>query len=156
MNTRVASDALGGNHWAGLRFAAPLDEDDAATRIRLVRDIVVGLRQERITDALGLVAPVLAALPPVLLARVQGGATRGNDVQVSNIPGVTRPAFVAGAHIERSYAFGPLPGGAVMAALMSDADTCHVGATIDTAAITAPGTFAACVEESFAEVLALG
>ncbi|GLZ55951.1 diacylglycerol O-acyltransferase [Actinomycetospora sp. NBRC 106378] len=156
MNTRVASDALGGNHWAGLRFAAPVGEDDAAARIGLVRDIVAGLRQERITDALGLIAPLLAALPPVVLARVQGGATRGNDVQVSNIPGMTRPAFVAGARIERSYAFGPLPGGAVMVALMSDADVCHVGATVDPAAVTAPEVLAACVEEAFGEVLALG
>ncbi|MDL5159684.1 wax ester/triacylglycerol synthase domain-containing protein [Actinomycetospora termitidis] len=156
VNTRVGSDALGGNHWAGLRFAAPVGEDDAAVRIRLVRDIVAGLRQERITDALGLIAPLLAALPPVVLARVQGGATRGNDVQVSNIPGMTRLAFVAGARIERSYAFGPLPGGAVMVALLSDADTCHVGATVDPAAVTAPEVLTACVEEAFAEVLALG
>lgn len=154
MNTRESGDALGGNHWAGLRFAAPLDEPDPAVRIRLVRDVVADLRRERVMDGLGLIAPVLAALPPVLLARVQGGATRANDLQASNIPGLTRAAFVAGARIERSYAFGPLPGGAVMMALMSDRDTCRIGATVDPAAITEPDVFAECLAEAFDEVLA--
>ena len=107
-------------------------------------------------DGVGLIAQVLAALPPVLLARVQGGATRANDLQASNIPGLRRAAFVAGARIERSYAFGPLPGGAVMVALMSDRDTCRIGATVDPAAVTEPDVFAACVAEAFDEVLALG
>ncbi|MFC5063462.1 wax ester/triacylglycerol synthase domain-containing protein [Actinomycetospora atypica] len=156
MNTRGSDDALGGNHWAGLRFAAPLRETDPAARIRLVRDVVADLRRERVMDGLGLIAPLLASLPPVLLARVQGGATRRNDLQASNIPGLSRPAFIAGAQIERSYAFGPLPGGAVMVALMSNRDTCCIGATVDPAAVTEPDVFAACLDEAFAEVLALG
>jgi diacylglycerol O-acyltransferase len=155
VNTRDRSDPVGGNHWAGLRFAVPLDDVDAATRIAQIGEIVRAVTTERVVDALGLIAPVLAMLPPPLLAGIQGSATRANDLQVSNVPGMTRPAYLAGARIVRSYPFAPLPGGAAMIALTSHEDTCCVAATLDPAAITDPALFRECLVAGFGEVLAL-
>ncbi|MDT7742947.1 MAG: diacylglycerol O-acyltransferase / wax synthase [Actinomycetota bacterium] len=155
VNTRDPSDPMGGNHWAGTRFAVPLDDVDAATRIAQMRAVVAAVTGERVVDALGLIAPVLAALPAPLLARVQGGATSTNDIQASNVPGMTRPSYLAGARIVRSYPFAPLPGGAAMIALTSHEDTCCIAATLDPAAITEPELFRECLVAAFEEVLAL-
>ena len=155
VNTREPSDPMGGNRWAGTRFAVPLDDVDAATRIAQVHDIVRAVTGERVVDALGLIAPALAALPAPLLARVQGAATSANDLQASNVRGMTRPSYLAGARIVRSYPFAPLPGGAAMIALTSHEDTCCVAATLDPAAITEPALFRDCLVAGFEEVLAL-
>ncbi|MCD2195749.1 WS/DGAT domain-containing protein [Actinomycetospora endophytica] len=156
VNTRDDADPLGGNHWAGKRFAAPLDELDPAARIREIRAIVQAVTGERVNDALGLIAPVLASLPAPLLAQVQGGATMAIDVQVSNVPGMRGPVYLAGAEIVRSYPFAPLPGAAAMIALTSHAGTCCVAVNLDPAAITDPDSFRTDLEAGFAEVLALG
>ena len=106
-------------------------------------------------DGLGLIAPVLAALPAPLLAQVQGGATRANDIQVSNVPGMTGPVYLAGAEIVRSYPFAPLPGAAAMIALTSHHGTCCVAVNLDPAAITDPEAFRDDLADAFAEILAL-
>lgn len=156
VNTRDRSDPVGGNHWAGTRFAAPLDEADPAARVAKVHDVVRAVTGERVVDALGLIAPLLAVLPAPLLARVQGAATTANDLQASNIPGMSRPTFLAGARIVRSYPFAPLPGGAAMISLTSHEDTCCVAATLDPAAITDPDLFRECLVAGFDEVLEIG
>lgn len=155
VSTRDSSHSPGGNHWAGTRFAAPLSAADPATRIADLRRLVRNLVDEPVLDGLGQIAPLLATLPAPLLVKVQGDATIGNDLQVSNIPGLSRPAFLAGARIVRSYPFGPLPGGALMVALMSHLDTCCVGVNLDPAAVTEPELFAACLRAAMDEILVL-
>ncbi|WP_312030098.1 wax ester/triacylglycerol synthase domain-containing protein [Actinomycetospora sp. TBRC 11914] len=155
VNTRDPSDPMGGNRWAGIRFAAPLDDVDPAARIARVHAIVREVTGARVVDALGIIAPLLAALPSPLLTRIQGGATSANDLQASNIPGMRRPTYLAGARIERSYPFAPLPGGALMIALTSHEDTCCVAVTLDPAAVTDPDLLRECLVAGFDEVLAL-
>lgn len=155
VNTRDADDPVGGNHWAGTRFAAPLGDADPAARIRHVREVVRRTTGERVVDGLGLIAPLLAVLPPPLLAVIQGGATSANDLQASNVPGMTGPAYLAGAQIVRSYAFAPLPGGAAMITLTSHGDTCCIAVTLDPAAITDPDAFLEDLRAGFDEVLGL-
>ena len=60
-----------------------------------------------------------------------------------------------GAKIERFYGFGPLPGCAAMITLITHGDTCCIAANVDPASITEPERFRRCLEEGFAEVLAL-
>jgi len=153
ISTRTRSDPMGGNHWAGTRFAAPLDEPDPGARIARVHEIVRDLTGERVVDGLGLIAPLLAALPSPLLSRIQGAATRGNDLQVSNFPGLDRPSYLAGARILRTYPLVPLPGGALMVALMSHEGTCCIGATLDPAAVVDPELFGRCLRTAFDEVV---
>jgi diacylglycerol O-acyltransferase len=77
------------------------------------------------------------------------------DVQASNVPGYPDQPYVAGARIEATWGFGPLPGVPMMIVLVSQAGVCYVGVHYDTAAVREPELFARCLREGFDEVLAL-
>ncbi len=62
------------------------------------------------------------------------------DMSASNVPGLPYQTYLAGAKVERLYPFGPLPGVAVMAAMVSHAGTCCFGLNIDGAAVADPET----------------
>ncbi|MFD4292895.1 wax ester/triacylglycerol synthase domain-containing protein [Rhodococcus sp. NPDC058532] len=156
VNLRTASDPSGGNRFTAVRFAGPAAERDPAARIAAVRAIVLGLREEPALDALDLAAPVLSRLPTWLLANWYLAQSTGLDLQASNVAGVPVPVYLAGARIERMFPFGPAPGCAVMATLVSHNGICCVGVNLDTAAVTAPAAFMECLQEGFDEVVALG
>ena len=84
-------------------------------------------------DAVGLISPLMARLPGSLTAQLAGPLNKANDLQASNIPGIRREAYLAGALIERMYLFGPLPGCAAMITLLSHGQTACVAANLDTA-----------------------
>ncbi len=107
-------------------------------------------------DALSVVAPALSRLPSAALNMLVSGMTGSHDVQASNVPGLAHPVYLAGARIIRMYPFGPLPGCALMAAMVSHAGTCCIGFTVDPAAIPDASLFSDCVNGGFDEVLALG
>ncbi|MGW6375037.1 wax ester/triacylglycerol synthase domain-containing protein [Rhodococcus sp. NPDC055112] len=155
VNMRSASDTSGGNRFAAVRFAGPAAEADPVERIKKVRAIVLGLREEPAIDAIDLAAPVLKRLPNWLLADWYLSQSTGLDLQASNVAGVPVPVYLAGARIERMFPFGPAPGCAVMATLVSHVGTCCIGVNLDTAAVTAPKLFMRCLQESLDEVVAL-
>jgi WS/DGAT/MGAT family acyltransferase len=156
ISLRTGDDVMGGNRFAGARFAAPVGESDPAERIRLIHDFVLTARSEPAIDALGVLAPALAMVPTPLLTEVQLRQTRALDLQATNIPGLAHPVYLAGARIERIYPFGPLPGCAVMAALLSHVGTCCIGINCDAAAVTGMEAFMDCMRLGLDEVLALG
>jgi diacylglycerol O-acyltransferase / wax synthase len=156
ISLRRGDHPMGGNRFAGARFAAPVGAPDPADRIRLVREFVLNTRDEPALDAIGFVAPVLSRLPPALVARWYAGQTAKIDLQASNVAGLPWDAYIAGAKIERMLPFGPVPGCAVMATLLSYAGTCCIGISSDAAAVTDPERFAACVQKGLGEVVALG
>jgi diacylglycerol O-acyltransferase / wax synthase len=156
ISLRSGDHPMGGNRFAGARFAAPVGATDPAERIRLVREFVLHARDEPAIDALGLAAPLLYRVPPPLFARWYAAQTAKLDLQASNVAGLPWDAYVAGAKIERMLPFGPVPGCAVMATLLSYAGTCSVGISCDAASITDPELFMACLRAGVDEVLALG
>jgi diacylglycerol O-acyltransferase / wax synthase len=156
ISLRSGDHPMGGNRFAGARMAAPVGARDPADRIRLVREFVLHARDEPALDALGLAAPLLQRVPPSLFARWYAGQTANLDLQASNVAGLPWDAYVAGAKIERMLPFGPVPGCAVMATLLSYAGTCSIGISCDAAAITEPELFMACLRQGLDEVLALG
>jgi WS/DGAT C-terminal domain len=89
------------------------------------------------------------------VARVLASLTSSNDAQVSNVPGIPYPVYLAGARITRMYPFGPLPGCAAMITLLSHDGTCCIGINTDAAAITDPALFLTCLREGIEEILAL-
>lgn len=155
VSLRKDDHPMGGNRFAGVRFAAPVGERDPRERIRLVREVVLTRREEPAVDALAVIAPVLGRLPRPILTRLGGQLTQNNDLQASNIPGIAHPVYMAGAQITHMYPFGPLPGCAAMIALVSHNGICCIGANLDPAAITDPDLFATCLDQGFAEVLDL-
>ena len=112
-------------------------------------------REEPAIEGMALVAPALARLPAWLLGRLAGSLTKSNDLQASDVPGFREQLFIAGARIERVYGFGPLPGCATMNTLVIHGDICCISVNLDRAAITEPELFGQCLEDGFAEVLAL-
>ncbi len=158
VSLRTQDDPQGGNRFTGARFAAPMAERDPAARIAAVRQFVLTARTASATaaDALsGALAPALGWLPAPVVAAVSGRLTSTNDVQVSNVPGVPYPVYVAGSRITHMYPFGPLPGCAAMITLISHNEGCCIGINTDTAAITDPGGLAAGIQAGLDEVIAL-
>jgi diacylglycerol O-acyltransferase / wax synthase len=155
ISLRTASDSAGGNRFAGARFAAPVAERDPRERMRQVREFVITARAEPAINAAALLSPALSHLPGTLVARVLATLTSTNDAQVSNVPGIPYPVYMAGARITRMYPFGPLPGCAAMITLISHDGTCCIGINMDAAAITDPALFRRSLREGIDEVLAL-
>jgi hypothetical protein len=156
ISLRRGDHPMGGNRFAGARFAAPVGEPDPAERIRAVHEFVLTARDEPALDVFGLLAPALNRLPMALVARGYGAQTTKLDLQASNVAGLPYDAYIAGAKIEQMLPFGPLPGCAVMATLLSYAGTCCIGLNTDPAAETEPDVFVHCLEDGLEEVLALG
>lgn len=156
VSLREGGHSLGGNRFAGAYIAGPAGEVDAAARVGLVRRRVLKVRREPALDFLGATAPIVSRLPPALLASLSLRFSSAIDLQASNIPGMRREAYIAGARIERMFVFGPVPGCAVMATLLSHGGTCCVGIVTDHDAVPDPDVLLDCFAEGFAEVLALG
>jgi diacylglycerol O-acyltransferase / wax synthase len=155
VSLRRDDDPLGGNRFAGARIAGPIGAVDARDRIRLIRERVLESREEPALDFLAMLSPVLSRVPAPIVTRMTERVTRSIDLQASNIPGLARPAYVAGARVTRMYPFGPAPGSAVMVTMISHSGLCCIGINADGAAIPDIDGFAACIRAGFDEVLAL-
>jgi hypothetical protein len=100
-------------------------------------------------------AGVLNRLPTATTTALFGGMLKCCDFVTSNIPGAPVPVYVAGARVERLYAFAPPAGAAFNVALISHCDTCCVGVVIDTAAVPDHEMLLGSLRTGFDEVLAL-
>jgi diacylglycerol O-acyltransferase / wax synthase len=155
INLRVEGDALGGNHFTPARFLVPVGVKDPAERISIMGERCRWIRNEpavNLTDAL---AAVLNQLPTALTTSFFGAMLKGGDFVTSNIPGAPIPVYLAGARLDRMYAFAPLSGTAVNVALISHCGTCCIGVNSDTAAVPDPDVLLEHLEAGFAEILAL-
>lgn len=155
ISIRTSGDEQGGNRFVGARFAGPAGIVDPTERMHAVGAIVREIRSEPAVDALSLLAPLLTRLPGPLLHALAGSLTKSNDLQASNVPGIREDVYVAGAKVERSYPFGPLPGCATMVAMVTHGQTCCIGVNLDPAAVTDVPLFRDCIVRGFQEVLSL-
>ncbi|MBM7368543.1 WS/DGAT/MGAT family acyltransferase [Gordonia hydrophobica] len=154
ISVRKPDDPAGGNRIAVGRLAGPVGIDDPFERVLTIREQVRAARSEPAVDVLNAIGPVLAWLPGSVLTQFSG-TTSQNDLQASNVPGIPWETFVAGAKVERMYPFGPLPGCAVMATMITHNGTACLGVNLDAAAVTDPELFADCLVNGFNEVLDL-
>jgi len=158
ISLRAQDDPQGGNRFTGAKFAAPMAETDPAARIAAVRQFVLAARAastataDTVTAAL---APAIGWLPAPAVAAISNRLTSTNDVQVSSIPGVPFPVYMAGSRITHMYPFGPLPGCAAMIVLISHDGDCCIGINTDTLAVTDPGGLASDLRAGLAEVVKL-
>ncbi|MGH8455889.1 MAG: wax ester/triacylglycerol synthase domain-containing protein [Stenotrophobium sp.] len=156
ISLRSGDDPMGGNRFAGARFAAPMGERDPVERMRQIREFVLSARTEPAIDVLSRFSPVLMNLPGPALSRMIFRQTASQDLQASNVPGISHPVYLAGAQVTHAFPFGPLPGCGAMIAMTSHSGNCCVGVNVDPAAVTDPAHLAICLSEGFDEVLALG
>lgn len=155
VSTRRESDPLGSNRFAGVRIAAPLTPSDLAGQMRVISERVRAARDEPALDFLATLAPAMSRLPPALVAPMTVQLTSSIDLQASNIRGLDRQAFLAGARVTHTYPLGALPGPAMMTTLMSHEGTCCIGVTANTAAIEDFDLMMECLQGGLDDVLAL-
>ena len=154
VSLRKVDDPMGGNKFSGALFAAPVGIADPAERIATIRGIVLSLRAEPALDAVGMLAPVVNRLPSAFTSAAEK-LTAAADVSASNVPGIAQQTYMAGAKVEAVYPFGPLPGVAVMAGMVSHVGRCCVGLNMDGSVIGDPDVLVGSMREGMAEVLAL-
>jgi hypothetical protein len=130
-------------------------EPDPRARIAAIRAAVAAARTEPAIGFLDLIAPVLGRLPRPLLIEIAGGMTTVSDLQASNLAGIGRTLYLAGARVARVYPLGPRPGVAAMVTMLSYEGTCCVGLNMDPAVIGDEKVFAACLRDGFDEVMNL-
>ncbi len=155
VSLRKANDPMGGNKFAGAFFAGPIGVTDPAERIAAIRGAVLSVRVEPALDTLSLIAPVLNRAPTAASGLLYGQMRTLADLSASNVPGSPSRSYLAGAEIVRMFPFGPLPGVAVMAAMVSYDGTCCIGVNCDGTAIEKPELLMSCLDEGLDEVLAL-
>lgn len=156
MSVRVslnrAEDPSSGNRFAGAMIAAPIGIADAADRIAAVRGEVLSLHTEEALDALRAAAPVTGVLPSQLLVALQrSGAVADASIAVN--AGPTRTSYMAGAEVTGIFAFGPLPGVAISASLLSCVDTACIAVNVDGRAVKDLPQLRRCLQEGLDETL---
>ncbi len=154
ISVRNSGDPAGGNRIAVGRLAAKVTISDPGELMLAIHKQVDAARHEPAVDLFNVIGPALAWLPGAALSLL-GASASVNDLQASNVPGIPHDAYLAGAKVERMYPFGPLPGCAVMAGLVTHGPIACLGINYDAAAIRDPELFAESIIDGFAEVLAL-
>ncbi|MFT3662924.1 MAG: wax ester/triacylglycerol synthase family O-acyltransferase [Gordonia sp. (in: high G+C Gram-positive bacteria)] len=154
ISVREPGDTGGGNRIAVGRLAGPVGIDDPFERVLTCREQVRAARNEPAVDVFNTAGPVLAWMPGQLIAQFSG-TTAGNDLQASNVPGIPWDTYVAGAKVERMFPFGPLPGCAVMATMITHNGVACLGLNFDAAAVVDPDLFVECLVDGFNEVIGL-
>ncbi len=152
VSLRRGDDPMGGNKFAGALLAGPIGVSDPVERIAIIRGTVLTLRTEPALDSFGLLAPWVNMLPSgVGAAAWRLGATA--DLSASNVPGLPYKSFLAGARVDRIFAFGPLPGVAIMVAMTTHAGACCIGFNIDGDAVEDVSVLMNCFAQGLEEVL---
>jgi hypothetical protein len=155
VSLRANNDALGGNRFAGARFAAPMAETDPATRMRMIREFVLTVKEEPAIGFLDDLSPALTKLPSAAIIELSARLTTTSDLQISNIRGIAHPVYLAGVEVLGMYPFGPRPGVAAMIAMITYNGTCCLGLNVDPDAFPDADDLSRCLREGFDEVLAL-
>ena len=156
INIRRADDPAGGNRFAPVRFTLPIDDPDPRARVRIAGAIARSWRSEPAIGATDVLATGLNLLPAPVVSRLFGSMLRTVDVDVANVPGLDRQAFVGGARIDRLWAFAPPAGAALSVTLVSHHGTCCIGLACDRRAVTDPERLQECLEVALTDVVSLG
>ena len=151
ISTRKEGDPPGGNRITLERFPVPVGLADPGRRIRLTGERCRAARNDRALPLSDAIAGTLNLLP----SGVVGSMLKHIDFLASDVPGVGKPIYLAGAPVSGYYVFGPTTGSAVNVTLLSYGSTCCIGFTVDTAAVPDPDSLMECFREGFEEVLEL-
>ena len=152
---RKPGDPIGGNRFTPVRFVVPVDEPDPRERARQLGALCRQWRAEPALPLTETIADVLSRLPSQATTAVLASMLYGVDFVATNVPGIDRRCYIAGAEVLRQFAFAPLSGAAVNFALVSHAGTACVGVNMDEAAVPEPELLMACVRDGLDEVTSL-
>lgn len=153
ISIRDPDDPLGGNHFVPARFEIGA-EGTIEELLSRASDSVRAARNEPGLGLTDVLAAALRRLPPEGASKVLGGMLTGVDVDLVDVPGLDRPAYLAGAAIDRLYAFAPPSGASMSVTLLSHVGSACIGLQTDRAAIADPEALAACIEAGLDAVMA--
>jgi WS/DGAT/MGAT family acyltransferase len=156
INLRRADDPSASNRFTPARFTLPVGTVDARKRMHELGDLARGWRKEPSLPLTDVIAGALNSLPPAATTTLFGSMLKAIDFVATNVPGLKRRAYLAGAEVVRQHAFAPASGSAFSIALVSHVDHCCFGINADTAAIPDPEVLTSCLLEGFDEVLTVG
>jgi diacylglycerol O-acyltransferase len=151
VSVRQSGDAIGGNRITLIRITIPADIASPADRIGQIATIMQRWRHEPALAHTQEIAFGLNMMPRPYI----GGILKRIEMLASDVPGLRRPAWLAGAKVNGYYGFGPTIGSSVNATLMSYAETCNIGINIDTDAIDDPPALLDCLREAFDEMVGI-
>ncbi|MEU3623209.1 hypothetical protein BS329_16975 [Amycolatopsis coloradensis] len=146
----------GGNGFSVARMAMPMGEADPVRRMRMVRELITGVRSERAGKAPALLAHSMGVLPSFVIAPVLKHTTQAHDVQISTLRGAEAPLSLAGARILRLYPFGPLPAIALSVTMHTYDGNCCFGVNFDAAAVRDPDVLVRCLQDGIDETTTTG
>jgi WS/DGAT/MGAT family acyltransferase len=155
ISTRQDKSA-GGNSFTPARALIPAGVEDPKARFETTRDRLSSTRSERSLNFADTLAGVLTGVPTPLLVRIARQQVETVDFATSNVRGAPFDLYVAGARILANHPFGPTGGTAFNATVLSSKGNMDVGINCDTTAVTDPGLLRRCIEESIAELIAVG
>jgi len=154
VNVRTERDGRAGNRWAPVRMVVPADIDDPVERMMAMRSLVVASRRERALGFSQRLAGIVQMLPAAVSSSVVAGMMRGVDATLTNVPGLTEPHYIAGAAVERMFAFAPTGGAALTVSLMSHLGTACIGVVSDVAAVADPDLLTSSIIDGIAALIA--
>jgi len=152
VSTRRDGEA-GGNAWAPTRVLVPVGEMTPRERFAEVHRRLAHLKSE---PSLGLVdglASSIRRLPRPLLVRLARQQAGTVDFACSNVRGAPFDLWIAGAHVDASYPFGPTVGVACNASVLSYRGALDLGLNCDAGAIGDPALLRRCIDDAAGELL---
>jgi WS/DGAT/MGAT family acyltransferase len=149
------SESLAGNQFVPTRMVLPLGAIDPADRLREVHALLRDVRAEPALPHVNDISGAISRLGLGASVNVLGAMMKGCDITASNVPGPPFPVWVAGARVERFFAYGPPAGSALNVTVFSYDGTLHYGINIDPAAVTDPDLLVRCIAEGIDEVTTL-
>lgn len=155
VNRRAADDAPGGNRFTPVRFVMPIDDPDPAQRARIASNVARSWRTEPSVGFTDILATALNRLPERNLTNVFAGMLRGVDVDAVDVPGLREPVALAGAPVERLWAFAPPAGAAVSITLLSHLDRGCIALAVDVGAVKDPERLVGAIQRALDETTRL-
>ncbi len=153
ISTRTDKGA-GGNAFTPTRMLVPVGIENPEVRFAAIRDAINVTKGERAVGLASSVAGLLSPLPNQLLTRFARQQVGTVDFTTSNVRGAPFDLYVGGAKLEGNYPIGPMAGTAFNLTTLSYAGKLDMGCMIDSEAIDDPALLLACLQESYAELLA--
>ncbi len=155
VSVRAAGDPEGGNYFVPARFIVPTPADTEEC-VRGVQRITGSWKHAPGLALSEMLAAGLDKVPDPVVTAMWGSMLKGVDFCITNVPGPTFETYLAGARVDRMYAFAPPSGAAVNVSLVTSADRVCIGIVVDSVAVPDSPRLATCLADGFEEVFRLG
>jgi hypothetical protein len=133
----------------------PLTEDPA-TRFAEIHERLAVTKTERAMGLTTSLAGLVNLLPQPMLVRVARQQVLTVDFATSNVRAAPFDLYIGGALMTGNFPLGPIAGTAWNLTTMSYRGDLNLGLHVDRAAVAEPEQLRRDIEDSFAELLALG